>query len=151
MRLFENTVSDGARTHGITVITEAAQTPDEIEPALTRLIGHHVDAVLVPVNGLFLDQRARMVQVALAARLPTIFGQTLYVQAGGLASYGVDQRESFRRAAGYVDKILRGARPGDLPIEFPVKLELAINMKTASAIGLTVPPMLLARADEVIE
>jgi len=151
MRFFAEAVYQGARDHSMTVATENAQTPEEINSAFDRLIAQQVQAVLVPANGLFIAQRARIVQIALAAHLPTIFPQNSDVQAGGLASYGVDQRENFRRVAIYTDKILKGANPGDLPVEFPTKIELTINLKTAKALGLTVPPSLLARADEVIE
>ena len=106
-------------------------------------------AVIVPANGLFQTERTRIVQLALAARLPTIMAYPEDVEVGGLASYGVDARENYRRAAAYVDKILKGAKPGDLPIEFPTKLILAINLKTARALGLEVP--LHQLADEVIE
>jgi ABC-type uncharacterized transport system substrate-binding protein len=105
----------------------------------------------VPVNGLFRTQRAYIAQLALAARLPTISAERDYVQAGMLASYGINQRENYRRAAGYVDRILKGAKPGDLPIEFPTRIELTINLKTAKALGLDLPPSLITRADEVIE
>jgi putative ABC transport system substrate-binding protein len=91
------------------------------------------------------------VELAAAARLPTIFAKRDRVEGGGLASYGVDQRENYRRAADYVDKMLKGAKPGEMPIEFPTKVEMVINLKTAKALGLEVPPTLLARADEVIE
>jgi putative ABC transport system substrate-binding protein len=87
----------------------------------------------------------------MAARLPTMFGFRENVVDGGLMSYGIDLRESWRRAAAFVDKILKGATPGDLPIEFPTKLQLVINLTAAKALGLEVPPTLLARADEVIE
>jgi len=151
MRFFAEAVYQGARDHSMTVVTENAQTPEEINSAFDRLIAQQVQAVLVPANGLFIAQRARIVQIALAAHLPTIFPQNSDVRAGGLASYGVDQRENFRRVAIYTDKILKGANPGDLPIEFPTKIELTINLKTAKALGVAVPPSLLARADEVIE
>jgi len=88
---------------------------------------------------------------AMAARLPTMFGFRENVEDGGLMSYGVDVRDSWRRTAAFVDKILKGAKPGDLPIEFPTKLRLLINLTAAKALGLDVPPTLLARADEVIE
>jgi putative tryptophan/tyrosine transport system substrate-binding protein len=87
----------------------------------------------------------------MAARLPTMFGFRENVEDGGLMSYGVDVRDSWRRTAAFVDKILKGAKPGDLPIEFPTKLRLLINLTAAKALGLEVPPTLLARADEVIE
>ena len=110
-----------------------------------------VQAVIVPPNGLLASGRKQTVELSLALRLPLIFAQPEGVYDGGLASYGVDISESFRRAAFYVDKILKGTPPGDLPIEFPTKIELVINVKTAKALGLTVPPALLSRADEVIE
>ena len=108
-------------------------------------------AVIVPANGLFSTQATRIVQLALAARLPTVVAYPQHVEAGGLAQLRSRCRENFRRTAAYVDKILKGATPGDLPIEVPTKLVLAINLKTAKALGLEIPPTLLARADKVIE
>jgi putative ABC transport system substrate-binding protein len=151
MPLFARKVDEGARAHGVAVVIEEAQTPDELGPALDRLAKQQVQTVIVPPNALFSNQRKHIVALALAAHLPAIFSGREYVAAGGLASYGVDLRESFRRTAGYADRILKGAKPGDLPIEFPTRIELAVNLKTANALGLMVPPTLLARADEVIE
>jgi putative ABC transport system substrate-binding protein len=108
-------------------------------------------AVLQLDAPLFTTHRRRLVELAALNRLPTIYGLREYPEAGGLISYGVDMREHYRRAAVYVDKILKGARSAELPVELPDKLELVINLKTAQALGLTVPPSLLARADEVIE
>ena len=105
----------------------------------------------MPVNGLFFAQGMQIAQLALAARLPIVGAERRYVEAGLLASYGIDQRESYRRGASYVDRILKGAKPGDLPIEFPTRIELTINLKTAKALGLDLPPSLVTRADEVIE
>jgi len=151
MVLFRQQVEAVAHTRGVTVLTQQARTPDDIAPAFDGLVKLRAQAVIVPANGLFLAQNTHIVALALAARLPTIFAYTRDVEAGGLASYGVDSGENSRRAAVYVDKILRGAKPGDLPIEFPTKLVLGINLKTAKAIGLTIPQTLLSRADEVIE
>jgi putative ABC transport system substrate-binding protein len=95
--------------------------------------------------------RVRINTLALGARLPTIYAIREYVEAGGLMSYGANVTDLFRRAAGYVDKILRGAKPGELPIEQPTKFELVVNLTTAKTIGLTIPPDFLALADEVIE
>jgi putative ABC transport system substrate-binding protein len=100
---------------------------------------------------MFVQQRRRLVELAAKSRLPAVYGSRESVDAGGLMSYGPDLAESFRRSATYVDKILKGAKPGDLPIEQPTKFDLVINLKTAKALSLTIPPALLQRADQVIE
>ncbi len=100
---------------------------------------------------MLVTQRQRIAALAATARIPAIYGYREHVDDGGLISYGVDLRECFRRGAYYVDKILKGASPSDLPVEFPTKLELVINLKVAKALGLAIPPQLLARADDVIE
>ena len=151
MALWVQQVEAAARARGVAVLVQEARTPGDLAPAFGGLAKQQSQAVIVPANGLFSTQATRIVQLALAARLPTIVAYPQDVEAGGLASYGVDARENYRRTAAYVDKILKGAKPGDLPIEFPTKLVLAINLKTARALGLTIPESLLARADEVIE
>ena len=108
-------------------------------------------ALTVLVSPMFFGERRRLVDLAAKTRLPTLFPWREYVDAGGLMAYGADLADLFRRAATYVDKILKGAKPGDLPIEQPTKYELIINLKTAKALGLTIPPSLLQRADQVIE
>ncbi len=100
---------------------------------------------------MFFANRARLVELATMSRLPTMFSQKEPVEAGGLMAYVTDFADSLRRAAGYVDKILKGAKPADLPVEQPTKFELVINLKTAKALGLTIPRSFLLRADEVIE
>ena len=149
--LYAQKIEAAARARGVTLLTQEARTPDDLARAFDGFAQQQVHAVIVPANGLFTIQNARIAQLALAARLPTIFAHGEDVEAGGLASYGVDMRENYRRAAVYVDKILKGAKPGDLPIEFPTKLVLVINLKTAKALGLTIPATMLGRADEVIE
>jgi putative tryptophan/tyrosine transport system substrate-binding protein len=151
MSLFAQRIGESAQVRGVAVVVEEAGTSDDLGPAFDRLAKQQVQAVIVPPNGLFFNEDRRLAQLALAARLPTIFSQREDVEVGGLASYGVDQHETWRRAAGYIDKILKGAKPGDLPIEFPTKLELAANIRTAKALGIDIPATLLARADEVIE
>ena len=108
-------------------------------------------AVIVARDGLFVRQAQQITELALKNRLPSISEQAEHAEAGGLMSYGVNQREQFRRAATYVDKILKGAKPADLPVEQPTKFELVINRKTAKALGLTIPNSLLISADKVIE
>jgi putative ABC transport system substrate-binding protein len=126
-----------------------ANRPEEIERALEVLAS--VDVVIVLQSSMLLGNSRQIAALALAKRLPTVYGYRAHVIAGGLASYGVDLEWCWRRAASFVDKILHGARPGDLPVEFPTKMLLSINLKTAKALGLTVPSSLLVRADEVIE
>jgi putative ABC transport system substrate-binding protein len=128
-----------------------ARTLAEIESAFQQFVRDQINAVIVLYDAIFFTDRRHIAELAAAARLPVIYSARDHVDAGGLISYGVSLRASARRAATYVDKILKGAKPGDLPIEFPTTLELVINLKTARALGLTVPPTLLARADEVIE
>ena len=102
-------------------------------------------------NPLFVTHRARLVDAVAGSRLPAIYPARLYVEAGGLMSYGPNLPDLWRRAAAYVDKILKGAKPGDLPVEQPTTFELVINNRTAKAMGLTIPPSLVLRADEIVE
>ena len=135
----------------LTVVKADASTVKDIPGALAGLANEKVDVVVVLQTNLLLMRCEQIATVALEMRLPTVFGYREHVIHGGLVSYGVDLRWCYRRAGYFVDKILRGARPGDLPIEFPTKLWLAANLNTAKALGVTVPAGLLARADEVIE
>jgi putative ABC transport system substrate-binding protein len=144
-------VESATRTRSLTALIEEARAPDELPGAFDRLAKARARAVIIAPNGMFINQRGLIAQLALTAGLPTIYQDRQDVQIGGLASYGLDYRENYRRAALFVDKILKGAKPGELPIEFPTRLELVINLKTARALGLTISPTLLARADEVIE
>jgi putative tryptophan/tyrosine transport system substrate-binding protein len=123
----------------------------DLHAAFQRLARERVKVVLMLGDFLFLNERKRIALFAMAERLPTVFAFRENVEDGGLMSYGTDLRESWRRTTAFVDKILKGTKPGDLPIEFPTKLELVINLTTAEALGLTIAPALLARADEVIE
>jgi len=111
----------------------------------------HTDAVILGENTRFRAHRRRIADLAVMHRLPMIVAAKEYAEAGGLISYGTDYPDLFRHAATYVDKILKGAKPADLPIEQPTKFELVINLKTAKALGLTIPPSLLQQADQVIE
>jgi putative tryptophan/tyrosine transport system substrate-binding protein len=111
----------------------------------------HARAILVFPGGLIDPHARRIAELAARSRLPTMYAFRFYVEAGGLMSYGLDLIENFHRAAIFVDKILKGAKPADLPIEQPTKFELVINMKTAKALGLTIPQSLLVRADEIIQ
>src|SRR5262245_42009335 len=113
--------------------------------------GEHAEVVIVEQSNVLFNARKQIAEAAMAKRLPSVYGYHAHVQAGGLISYGIDLPWCFHRAAYYVHKILKGAKPADLPVEFPTKVELVVNLKTAKALGLTVPPTLLARADEVIE
>jgi putative ABC transport system substrate-binding protein len=140
-----------ARTLEVKIATADASQPDKIDSALQTLANDRADVVIVLQTSMLLSQSRRIAELALAKRLPTVYGYREHVIAGGLISYGVDLRWCYHRGAYFVDKILHGTAPGDMPVEFPTELVLAINLKTASALGMTVPPTLLARADEVIE
>ena len=140
-----------AAAMAVKLVPVETRTPQDLDPVFPALARELVDVVIVLRDPLFFTQRRTIAAAALAARLPTIYAWRESVDDGGLISYGVNISESFRRAADYVVKILKGAKPGDLPVEFPTKLELVINLPTAKALGITVPPTLLARADEVIE
>jgi putative tryptophan/tyrosine transport system substrate-binding protein len=127
------------------------QDSKEIEGAFSTLAGKRADALIVYPDGLFLDQKALIVTLAARRRLPAMYGIREYVEAGGLMAYGTNLSEMYRLGASFVDKILKGAKPGDLPVEQPTKFELVINLKTAKALGLTIPQSVLGRADEVIQ
>jgi putative tryptophan/tyrosine transport system substrate-binding protein len=135
----------------VKLIPVETRTPEDLDPVFPALARERVDVVIVLRNPLFFRQRRTIAATALATRLPTLYAWREAVDDGGLISYGVNVSQNFRRSAEYVAKILKGAKPGDLPVEFPTKLELVINLPTAKALGLTMPPTLLARADEVIE
>jgi putative ABC transport system substrate-binding protein len=143
-------VHAAARTLGLEVITAEIQRGEDIVPAFEALNGR-ADALYVCIDPLVISHRIRINTLALGARLPTMHGYRELVEVGGLMSYGANFSDQYRRAADYVDKILRGAKPGDLPVEQPTKFDLVINLTTAKALGIEVPPTLLARADEVIE
>jgi putative tryptophan/tyrosine transport system substrate-binding protein len=123
----------------------------DIETAFRAVSKGRADAVLVLGNPIFLSQRIQITDLAVKSRLPAIYERPEYVDDGGLMTYGVNINELYRRAATYVDKILKGAKPADLPVEQPKKFELIINLKAAKQIGLTIPPSMLARADKVIK
>jgi putative ABC transport system substrate-binding protein len=139
-----------ARQLGLEVVKlEFAQEKD-IRPAFEKL-ATRVEALYVAVDPLAFFSRVEIANLAVAARLPTIFAMREYVEAGGLVSYGPNFADLFRRSADFVDKILRGSKPADIPVEQPIKFDFVFNLKTAKALGVELPPTLLARADEVIE
>ena len=140
-----------ARKLGVTLQTQEVREPGEFEGAFVAMRKGRPDALIVLSDSLFTNQRARILELAAKSRLPAVYDVRLFPESGGFMSYGPNIADLFRRAATYVDKILKGAKPGDLPIEQPTKFELVINLKTAKALGLTIPQSLLARADEVIQ
>jgi putative tryptophan/tyrosine transport system substrate-binding protein len=143
-------VKAAASTLSVESVTIEIRQAEDIARAFEAAKGR-VDALYVCTEPLVFTNRIRISILAAAARLPTIFGTREYVEAGGLVSYGTNVPDLFRRAGEFVDKILRGTRPSDIPVEQPTKFDLVINLTTAKALGLDLPPSLLARADEVIE
>jgi putative tryptophan/tyrosine transport system substrate-binding protein len=140
-----------ARSLNLQLKIVEARIPSEFSAAFAAATKQRVGAVLLYGGAVYFAHQAQLVELAAVSRLPAIYGVKEFVVAGGLMAYGVDLTDSARRAAAYVDKILKGAKPGDLPIEQPTKFELVINLKTAKTLGLTIPQSLLVRADEVIQ
>jgi putative tryptophan/tyrosine transport system substrate-binding protein len=140
-----------ARALGMGLQQVAARAPADFAGAFAEMTRAGAGAVTVLPSNMFLNERARLVDLAAKSRLPAVYPWREFVDAGGLMSYGLNVADLFRRAATYVDRILKGAKPADLPVEQPTKFDLVINLKTAKALGLTIPPSLLARADQVIE
>jgi putative ABC transport system substrate-binding protein len=136
---------------GVKVTAVDVNVPDDLERAFRTLADQRIEVIVVLQTSMLLSERRKIAALAATTRLPAVYGYREHVDDGGLISYGVDLRACFRRAGYYVHKILNGVAPGDLPIEFPTNLELVINLKTAKALSLDVPPSLIARADEVIE
>jgi putative ABC transport system substrate-binding protein len=136
---------------GIQLQVLGARGPEEFEEAFSSMIRGRSHALIVDANPMYFIHRKRLADLAMKARLPAMFGPREYADAGGLMAYGASQTANHRRAATYVDKILKGAKPADLPIEQPTTFEFVINLKSAKAIGFTIPPSLLGRADEVIQ
>ena len=140
-----------AQALGISLQSLVVRGAEEFDGAFEAMVRDHATALIVGASAIFFTERTRLADLAVKHGIPTIFAVRDYAEAGGLMAYGVNFSDRFRRAAEYVDKILKGAKPADLPIEQPSKFELVINLKTAKALGITIPQSLLARADEVIE
>jgi putative ABC transport system substrate-binding protein len=144
-------VQSAAQRAGMTILPAEARTPQEIDSAFSRMARQNAGAVYVVQDPLFTQQRRQIVDLAAMNRLPSITADSGFPETGSLMSYGPNYADSYRRAATYVDKIFKGAKPADLPVEQPTKFELVINGKTAKALGLTIPQSLLVSADKVIE
>jgi putative ABC transport system substrate-binding protein len=140
-----------ARSLGLSLFTQQVQGPSDFESAFSAIAKASAEALVVLADLRFNQHLKRLVGLAAEHRLPVTYTSKDFVEGGGLMSYGPSFPDQFRRAASYVDKILKGAKPGGLPIEGPTKFELVINLKTAKALGLTIPQSLLLRADEVIQ
>jgi putative tryptophan/tyrosine transport system substrate-binding protein len=145
-----NAIQKAADALGVRLQRMEVRAADEFESAFAAMTKMHADALLVLRHPLFYQHRTRLAKLALAHQLPTMHERREYVEEGGLMAYGVSVRENYRRAATFVDKLLKGAKPADLPVEQPMKFELVINLKTAEALGLTIPRLILFQADVVI-
>jgi ABC-type uncharacterized transport system substrate-binding protein len=149
-RMFKETQEAG-QTLGIQVQSVEVRVPEDFASGLAAAQSQRPDALIVVGDPLTVTQRTLIAEFAAGHRLPALYGTREFAAIGGLMSYGADVADLYRRAAGYVDKILKGAKPADLPVQQPTKFELIINLKTAKALGIRMPPTLFARADEVIE
>jgi putative ABC transport system substrate-binding protein len=146
-----NAIMSVARSLSLEIQIVNVKKPHEIENAFASMVTGKVDALIVLTQGMFVQNRTRIVELPSKHRLPAIYHRNDFVKAGGLMSYGPDHTDLYRRAAIYVDKILKGAKPSDLPVEQPTKFELVINLKTAKEIGVTIRPEMLMWADRVIK
>jgi putative ABC transport system substrate-binding protein len=144
-------VREATQALGLMLVPAEARGPDALEQAFASMVRERAQVLLVLSDGVLFNHRGPIGVMAVRNRLPAISAVREYAEAGFLLSYGIDLPDQFRRSAAFVDKIFKGAKPGDLPVERPTKFELVVNLKTATALGLTVPPSVLARADEVIE
>ena len=149
-RFFDEAAAASKR-FGIEALRQDVATPNEFDPAFVELRRRGVDALLLAPTSIFFPERERIAKLALANRLPTVAINEVMVRSGLFLWYGPNFQSLFRQAAQYVDRILKGARPADLPVQQPTRLELVINLASAKALGLALPPAILARADEVIE
>jgi putative ABC transport system substrate-binding protein len=149
--IFLRSIEAGARSLAIEVGSVSVRSSGEIEAAIATLGGASATGLIIPPDIFLTANRAAIVQFAAKFRVPTIYQYDYFVRDGGLISYGVNFPDLFRRAGGYVDRVLNGASPANLPVQAPTKFQLVVNLKTAKALGLTLPPTLLTRADEVIE
>jgi putative tryptophan/tyrosine transport system substrate-binding protein len=140
-----------ARTLGVHYRLILSERPEQLSAAFEKMTKNRADALLVVADPMFYAERIQIADLAARHRLPAMYGLKEHADAGGLVSYSADFRDLYRRAAGYVARVLKGAKPADLPVEQPTKFELVVNLKTAKALGLTIPPSLLLRADQVIE
>ena len=150
-RIALTVIGDASRKLGLQLIVYEGRTAEDIEPAFQSMIRDRANAVIVPSHPFTHQHQQRIVEAAATHRLSAIYGARTFVASGGLMCYGFNEVEVFRRTATYVDKILKGAKPADLPVELPTKFELVINFKTAKALGLNIPQSLLIRATEVIQ
>jgi ABC-type uncharacterized transport system substrate-binding protein len=148
---YKKAVESAARNLGVTFQSVEVRRRNEFEGAFAAMVRGRANGIVVATDPVILGPRSQVVLLAARSRLPAVYGLREFAEVGGLMSYGPNIADQFRRAAIYVDKILKGTKPGDLPIEQPTKLELVINLKAARALGLTIPQSLLLRADEVIE
>ena len=144
-------VQAAAQKAGVKTLVAEASTPQEIENAFSMMVREKADAVIVGSPTTFAQQHRQIAELALKYRMPSMFQDRVYVEAGGFMGYGQKFTDNYERSATYVDKILKGAKPGDLPVEQPVSFEFVVNLKTAKALGLTIPQSILLRADEVIQ
>lgn len=148
-RAISESVQGAAQKAGVKTLVVEASTPQEIDNAFAMMVREHVGAIIVGAAPFFSVQRQQIADLALKHRLPSTFGSRAYVETGGLMAFGGVRGENYLRSAIYVDKILKGAKPGDLPVEQPTLFELVVNLKTAKSLGLTIPPPILLRAEVI--